>query len=371
MVINLCKIIPTRLFFKISLVFLYFFFSTGCTDEKSKTNDSVEIVWENKQAIAIKIPKSKVNSNKTKKLKVSLSSSESSAKILGDYSVDGEYVRFTPLIPLTPELDYNIYEGSTLISAVTIPLPLDSEIPIVENIFPSSDSVPENMLKMYFVFSKPMQEVRSLDYIKVYDNKNDSLVDVFLDLQPELWNKKHTRLTLWLDPGRIKTDLIPNKERGLPIIEGKDYRLEIAAEWKDYTGVPLGVPYQKTFHVETRDTQSPDIRSWGILPPKAGSLEVLRIQFQEVMDAVLSKEVIKIYNKEGQEIAGVFLLEDNEKELSFKPENTWKSGGYYILVDAKLEDLAGNNLNRLFDTDLTVKTTLNQEPIQRIDFSIK
>ena len=39
----------------------------------------------------------------------------------------------------------------------------------------------------------------------------------FLDLQPELWNAEGTVLTLWLDPGRIKRDLIPNKELGIPL----------------------------------------------------------------------------------------------------------------------------------------------------------
>ena len=36
---------------------------------------------------------------------------------------------------------------------------------------------------------------------------------IFLELENELWNPEHTQLTLWLDPGRIKRDLIPNQRK--------------------------------------------------------------------------------------------------------------------------------------------------------------
>ena len=62
-----------------------------------------------------------------------------------------------------------------------------------------------------------MQEGQALENITVIKNGKDTIPSIFLDLQPELWNKERTILTLWLDPGRIKRDLQPNKKLGLPL----------------------------------------------------------------------------------------------------------------------------------------------------------
>jgi len=40
--------------------------------------------------------------------------------------------------------------------------------------------------------------------------------------------------------------------------------------------------------------------------------------------------------------------------------NNWNKGNYKLLIEAKLEDLAGNNLNRLFDTDITQATNITK-----------
>ena len=55
-----------------------------------------------------------------------------------------------------------------------------------------------------------MEEGRSTRYVVLVKEGVDTLKGTFLDLQPELWNDDATELTLWLDPGRIKLDLIPN-----------------------------------------------------------------------------------------------------------------------------------------------------------------
>ena len=71
-----------------------------------------------------------------------------------------------------------------------------------------------------------MQEVRnSLEYIKVINLNTQKEEDIFLTLETELWNADHTELTLWLDPGRIKKDLIPNQKLGIPIKNGNSYEL--------------------------------------------------------------------------------------------------------------------------------------------------
>ena len=46
------------------------------------------------------------------------------------------------------------------------------------------------------------------------------LQGVFLTMDPELWDPERRRLTLLLDPGRIKRGLVPNLEAGYPLNEG-------------------------------------------------------------------------------------------------------------------------------------------------------
>lgn len=52
-------------------------------------------------------------------------------------------------------------------------------------------------------------------------------------------------------------------------------------------------------------------------------------------------------------VKGAIFLSAHESLFQFVPEVPWKKGEYVLLVNPVLEDLAGNNLDRLFDTDLS------------------
>ena len=58
-------------------------------------------------------------------------------------------------------------------------------------------------------------------------------------------------------------------------------------------------------------------------------------------------------------------------ELIFKPDLDWKVGDYELLIDSKLEDLAGNNLNHLFDKDLLASDNSLYTKFKSIFFTIK
>ena len=60
---------------------------------------------------------------------------------------------------------------------------------------------------------------------------------VFLPPEPELWDARNaTRLTMLLDPGRIKRGLVPNLEFGYPLVEGTTISIGIDAAFRDATG---------------------------------------------------------------------------------------------------------------------------------------
>jgi hypothetical protein len=44
-----------------------------------------------------------------------------------------------------------------------------------------------------------------------------------------------------------------------------------------------------------------------------------------------------------------------EEKVNFTPAKPWSAGTYKLQIETRLEDLAGNNLGRLFDRDLTTQ----------------
>ncbi len=217
-----------------------------------------------------------------------------------------------------------------------------------------------------------MQHVgNALDFITVYNTTEEKEESIFLALETELWNRQHDRLTLWLDPGRIKTDLIPNRERGLPIKKGNAYTITVDKKWKTATGKELTETYQKQWRVTAPDTLKPDVEKWKVDAPSSNSVTAMSIHFNEPLDHVLAQESIGINGSNGKPMPGAWDLNKWGTTLHFTPLSSWKKGKYEIVVNSKLEDLAGNNLNRLFDENLgNTAKVVNDQNEYRIDFTI-
>ena len=94
---------------------------------------------------------------------------------------------------------------------------------VVREIYPTADVVPMNLLRMYVEFSAPMSGGRSYEFVKLYAEGTRSSRSRFSPPggAVELWDPEHTRLTILFDPGRIKRDLKPHEEMGLPLRDGQ------------------------------------------------------------------------------------------------------------------------------------------------------
>ncbi|WP_343486190.1 hypothetical protein [Allomuricauda sp. d1] len=295
----------------------------------------------------------------------------SDTPILGELKSDKSSHLFTPVVPFSSYQEYQIaYKGEAIAKFKVEPVETNIA-PEILTIYPSRDTLPVNLLKMYFIFSQPMQHVGSpSDFITVFDETENKEVSPFLELEAELWNNDHQRLTLWLDPGRIKTDLIPNTEKGLPLKENHNYELVINKDWKSSQGTSLLQSHSKHFYVAARDVQKPNAENWMITVPQKNTVSPLKIDFQEPLDAILAQESIAIY-KGDTIVEGVLSLTEKEKMMEFRPETAWANGEYNIFINPILEDLAGNNLNHLFDTDLKKENNTSNITEQRIGFVIK
>ena len=349
-----------RFHFLWSLIFSFLLLS--CKENK-KEKSAVSIQWNDQKAEGIVVPMELLTGvpkdSIPGSLRVQLANKNTS--VLGEYLIKDNAIVFKPLIAFTRGLKYEIIIASKQLAEIEIPLPDLTMAPEVLAIYPTSDTVPVNLLKIYIEFSKQMQEGDALKNITVIKNQSDTIPSVFLD--QELWNKERTVLTLWLDPGRIKRDLQPNKKLGAPLEQNNNYQIIINRDWQDGQGVLLKSAYKKNFIVVQRDGISPDPSNWTINKPTAGRRQSLKIALHESLDYILLKNVIRITDNQGSIINGIIETTNEETILVFIPSAEWKPGDYTVEIESRLEDLAGNNLNRLFDKDLSKSNMTEQKEI--------
>jgi hypothetical protein len=346
-----------------------FFIVAGCAlPERGKP---VTIGWENNKATSLIIPNSLVSGINAETLStdilVTLGDS-TNQPILGEFTQNDSAVIFRPLVPFTRGLHYHVAYQMRLIGDFDIPVDENAKAPQLK-IYPSADTVPENLLKIYFQFTEPMVEGQSLRHIHLLNERGDTLSNTFLDLQPELWNTEGTMLTLWLDPGRVKRDLIPNKTLGNPIVKGKHYTLYVSPDWKSKFGVQMEKSIVKKFLVANRDEKIPDVKDWTLSVPSSNTKEDLIISFPEPLDYGLIQSAIYVITND-ETIPGTFKPLDDERGVKFIRTDFWPKGIYSLRVDHQLEDLAGNNLIRPFDQDLKNDPRQAEKKEFRISFVV-
>jgi hypothetical protein len=303
--------------------------------------------------------------------------------MLGSYRVDGGTIVFEPQFPLQRGITYRATVkpailrktpgGSPSITAAYRVNDVEPPSPTeVSSIYPTSDVVPENLLKFYVHFSSPMSRGSVYDRITLRHSSGRVVELPFLEIGEELWDRDMRRLTLLFDPGRIKRGVRPLGEVGASLVAGEAYSLVIGRDLVDAGGNRLKSDFVKTFHVGASERDPIDVQLWRIIPPAKGSRDSLRIEFPKPMDSALALRFIVVANTEGAPLRGQSILSDEERVLSFRPEDSWTSSEYVLLVQPILEDLAGNNVGKPFDVDLFegIQKRITTDPI-KIPFRIQ
>ena len=233
--------------------------------------------------------------------------------------------------------------------------------PAVEAIFPSGDALPANHLKFYLHFSEPMRQGVFLLHCRLLDERGKEVPEPFRET--ELWSDDARRLTLWLHPGRQKTGVNLNVELGPVLDPHRRYTLVISGKWPSDAGAPLGAEVRKTFRTLERATQQLDTAAWQISPPRVGTTKPLSLRFLAPLDHALLLRCLRVENVEGR-----IATEDHERVWTFTPAHPWTSGSHRVLVESKLEDLAGNSLARPFEVDLDAAPPPARPPVLAIPF---
>jgi hypothetical protein len=282
----------------------------------------------------------------------------SATPIAGKYAVDGNAVHFTPMFPLDAGRKYQArYEGAEFLSGepasaaeaiVGLPAAAAAAPVHVTGIFPSSDEVPENQLRMYIHFSGPMGRRGGLEHVTLLDDHGKPVVDPFLPVDGELWNADRTRYTVFFDPGRQKRGILPNREMGFSLAAGHRYTLVIDREWVDGNGNPLGESFTKSFRVTAPDLEPLDPKAWAIVPPREGTRDSISVTFPEPLDHGLLLRAVGV-RRNGAPVVGDVRVEAHESRWTMTPNEPWQPGDYAVIALGVLEDLAGNRIGRPFE----------------------
>jgi hypothetical protein len=276
----------------------------------------------------------------------------------GRYTVK-DSLRFSPSFPLDAGREYEVRFDPSRVSRValsapattaTISIPDNNRSPStsVSAVYPGSDFVPENLLRMYVVFSKPMGQQGGRDHIAFIDDSGRDVPDVVVPLDTDLWNAERTRYTVILDPGRVKREILPNREMGRALHNGAGLTLVVKRDWPDAHGLPLTSEYRRRFLIGPAEDHALSTAQWHLAPPAMDTRDPVTVTFPKPLDFGLLQRSLSVRRGDSN-IAGRVRVGPAEIWWQFVPDSEWQRGPYMLKVEPILEDVAGNRIGRAFE----------------------
>jgi hypothetical protein len=303
--------------------------------------------------------------------------------IAGDYAVEAGVLRFTPAFPFDPGREYHVQfdprglptsDGThrIVVTATVSPSAVKRDpSTTVAQIYPSGDTLPANVLRIYLHFSAPMGLRGGFEHITLLDDRGIEVVDPFLPIESDYWNEDRTRYTVFFDPGRVKRGILPNREMGRALEPGKRYTLMVASAWTDGQGLPLAKEFRHEFSVRPPQEAPLRTQDWSIVPAAAGTREPLSVTFPAPLDYGLMQRAIGVW-RGGESVPGLIKIEAGETRWLFEPRDPWQAGEYQLVALSILEDVAGNRIGRAFEVDQFERMDRTPEPERfTIPFTIR
>ena len=253
----------------------------------------------------------------------------------GSYSVESGALIFRPRFPFSPGMTvwarFGAATRSFNIPARSVGLSNEAPPAKVAAMYPSSPVIPDNQLKLYIVFSAPMQGDDDIfSKIHLVDSGGKPAYLPFVG--QELWNREYTRLTLIFDPGRIKRGVKPNVDLGPILVEGKHYTLSIDRDLKDGSGQPLAETFRRDFAAGPSERRGIDTQQWKLSEPHAGTVEPLAGSSSDRAASThcAAQETVSRYPWRAP--ASFSTSGSHEMSWTFQPDQPWKAGDYNKLA---------------------------------------
>lgn len=220
------------------------------------------------------------------------------------------------------------------------------------DIYPSAKVLPENLLRIYIYFPRPMDLTQGTQMVRLLDADDNQVEQAFLSNREDLWSPDRRRLTLLLDPGRVKTGLEAHETLGRALVVGRDYAFEVSGAALGADGCALGIKTRHEFRVTSADLESPQPSQWRVSQPQVASTEPLEVALGSPHDHLSLAFRLRVVDADGAVVPGSIALGLDEESWQFTPRAPWQSEPYTLVIDERLEDLAGNRPGLLFDRPL-------------------
>ena len=286
---------------------------------------------------------------------------EGRTPVAGRYELANNALRFTPAFSFVVGQDYVARARIPGTDEKLVKFSIPSETLMMEarvtDIYPSGNILPENILRLYVHFSIPMSPHVAFDYIKLRNAEGIADEAAFMRFKQELWNEDRTRLTVLIDPGRIKRDVATNLELGPALLAGQQYTLAVDAGWPSADGSSFLPAFSKSFSVGDALRARPSVKFWQATPPCLGTREPLHITFDRPFDRYLLRKDIHVAAADGQLVDGMIHVGEGENSWHFTPNEPWEHEELHVIANTELEDVAGNNFRDLLDQSVSTQDT--------------
>lgn len=278
----------------------------------------------------------------------------------GRWETDGDARRFTPRLPFVRDVEYALVGAVGAVgtgSWIELARLRRSGAGIaatatVVAVHPAAAEVPENLLRLSITFSAPMDEGSAAGAVHLVDGAGADIPHALLPMPPELWDRSRRRLTLLLEPGRIKRGLVPNAALGAPLAHRTGFALVVDATIRDAEGTSLARGARREYRVGPPVRTRVDPALWSVAWPAPGSREVLVVRFDRPLDAALTLRCVTVIGDDDRVVPGRAALHEGDVGWTFVADDPWPDGVVRLRIDTALEDLAGNSVRRVFDRDL-------------------
>jgi hypothetical protein len=135
----------------------------------------------------------------------------------GRLAPDGADACFVPRFGFVDGTAYAVTVDGAAAGVLTRPRAARPATAQVLAIDPAAGEVPRNLLRCYVWFSAPMSEGYAAGHVWLADDAGMALPGALLSAEQELWDAGRRRLTVLLDPARIKRGLAGHRAAGYPL----------------------------------------------------------------------------------------------------------------------------------------------------------
>lgn len=207
-------------------------------------------------------------------------------------------------------------------------------------ISPQAKVLPANVLRFFVHFSSTAEGAFSRRDLRLRTAAGNVVGEPFLVLSEELWSPDGRRLTVLMEPGRIKRGMGGGAAHQPALVVGKRYVLEVR------TG---GVLLAKAFSVTTPVLEPLDERRWNLTRPRLRTRHKLVVVFDRTIDEASALDEVAMIGPDELPIEGRFDLSKDGQKLFFWPSDRWQPGRHRLDFSRRFEDVCGNRLGEALD----------------------